>query len=1052
MRQIALLVAMVVWLLPQLSYAQQRTVSGTVTDANGAPLPLVSVVEKGGRTGTTTNDQGQFTLTLTTARPVLVFSYAGLQTQEVTVGSGNTYNISMRSDGGTMSEVVVTALGIRREKKVLGYSTQEVKVEEITQTRQPNLVNALQGRATGVQINATGGAPGQGARIIMRGINSLDPSRGFQPLFIVDGIPIDNSTDLPANSTHVLRGMTNRAADINPDDIESINILKGGAATALYGLRAANGAVVITTRSGRAGRVRASVTSTYGIEEVNKFPEVQKMFTQGYYSSTTFKPEYDPKSFWPSWGPSVAEARAIDPSHPAELFNNYERGYQQGSFFRNTVNLSGGSEVATFAASLSQYDHEGVLPFSDYKNYSGKINGEIKASSKFRVGASANFINSGGYRVNADRYNEQLSYWAPRWDVMDYETPEGTMKVYGVDNDNPVYIASRRRFKDDVNRLIGNLNFTYSPLSWLELSYRAGGDVISDVRTETAPGPKGIAGELYPASDFRNYDRARGFGGFVEEYRGNKRILNSTAIIGINKDFSDNLSSSLKLGHDVYDTRSKYVYVIGDTLSDPNFFNLNNARRIQANNYRQNYRIVGAFADWTLGWKEFLFLTLTARNDWTSSLPKENRSFFYPSASVSYILSEHMEAPDWMSFVKLRASAARIGKDALPYAFSTGFVPLTPPFLGGLTLSDRSGDPNLKPEFTDSYEGGADLRFLRNRIGLEFTYYNNTSKDLIIPVAVTTSTGLNDVYLNAGTIRNKGIELSVNGSPFQQKDFSWNVRVNYTRNRNRVIDIYPGLTEVPITSQFGYLSSGVTEKFIPGMPVGALFGRSYARYYGGDKEDALHIDYSRPMLIGSNGFPVINTKQMYLGKTQPDWIGSIFNDIRFKQFGLSFLFDAQQGIQKYNQMANFMSAFGIAPYTVNRTETTVFEGVTANGQPNTKVVYLGQGKGPDGVDYGNGFYRNVHRGVSENFIEDASFVKLRNVTLSYNLPSGLLSRTRVISGASISLSGNNLWLSTDYSGFDPESSSMGSGSVSSGFAGFTYPATRSYMATLNLSF
>lgn len=734
------------------------------------------------------------------------------------------------------------------------------------------------------------------------------------------------------------------------------------------------------------------------------------------------------------------------------MFNNYERGYQQGNQFRNTVNLSGGSETATFAASLSQFNQEGVLPFSDYKNYSGKINGEIKASSKLRIGASANFINSGGYRVNADRYNEQLSYWAPRWDVRDYETPEGTMKVYGPDNDNPMYVVAHRRFKDDVNRLIGNVNFTYSPLSWLDLTYRAGGDVINDMRSEHAPGPKGIPGEYYPASDFRNFDRSRGLGGFVEEYRGNKRILNSTAIIGFNKTLFGDLSTSLKLGNDVYDTRSKYVYVIGDTLSDPTFFNLSNARKVTATNYRQDYRIVGAFADLALGWKEYLFLTLTGRNDWTSTLPKANRSFFYPSASVSYILSEQLKVPDWMSFVKLRASTAKIGKDALPYSFSTGFIPLNPQFMGGLTLSDRSGDPQLRPEFTTSYEGGVDLRFLRSRVGLEATYYNNTSKDLIIPVAVTTSTGLNEVYLNAGTIRNKGIELSVTGAPFQQKDFSWDIRVNYTRNRNKVLDIYPGLTEVPISSQFGYLSSGVTEKFIPGMPVGALFGRSYARYYGGDKEDALFIDYSKPMLIGSNGFPVINTKQMYLGKTQPDWMGSVYNDIRFKQFGLSFLFDTQQGIQKYNQMSNFMAAFGIAPYTVNRTETKVFEGVTAGGQPNTKVVYLGQGTGPDGVNYGNGFYRNVYRGVSENFIEDASFVKLRNVTLSYQLPSGLLSRTKVISGASIALTGNNVWLSTDYSGFDPESSSMGSGSVSSGFAGFTYPATRSFIATLNLSF
>jgi hypothetical protein len=244
----------------------------------------------------------------------------------------------------------------------------------------------------------------------------------------------------------------------------------------------------------------------------------------------------------------------------------------------------------------------------------------------------------------------------------------------------------------------------------------------------------------------------------------------------------------------------------------------------------------------------------------------------------------------------------------------------------------------------------------------------------------------------------------------------------------------------------------VTQKFIPGMPVGALFGRSYARYYGNDKEDAMFIDYSRPQLIGANGFPVINTHQMYLGNSQPDWIGSIYNDIRYKQFSLSFLFDAQQGLKKYNQMGNFMSAFGIATYTENRRETVVFEGVTADGQPNTKPVWLGQGTGPDGVNYGNGYYRIIHRGVSENFIEDASFVKLRNVTLSYQLPASLWHKTNFITGGSIAVSGNNLWLSTDYSGFDPESSSNSAGSIADGFAGFTYPATRSYMVTLNLSF
>jgi len=1042
MKKIIIVLTVVIFYLPHLSIAQERQITGTVTDEKNTPLPLVSVIEKGTKNGTTTNANGAFTINATATNPVLIFSYTGMQPQELKIGNSDNYNISL-SSRGQLSEVIVTALGIRRQKKELGYSTEEVKTAEIIQSHQTNIVNALQGRTTGLQINSGGGAPGQGARIVMRGITSLDPGRPFQPLFIVDGLPIDNNTDV---TTGEINGMTNRAADINPDDIESVTILKGGAATALYGSRASTGAIIITTKTGKAGRFRISVTSTYGREKVNKFPEVQKRFTQG------FGNEYDSTSFWPSWGPTVEEARVSDPSHPASLYNNYERGYGKGNFFRNTINLSGGTDRATFGASLSQNKHDGVLPFSDFKSYSIKVNGEVKLSDKFRMGASANYINSGGNRKNADRYNEQLSYWAPRWDVMDYKKADGTMNVYGPENDNPVFIANGRNLIDDVNRVIGNVNFMYTPFEWLTFTYRAGADVISDARSETAPGPTGKPDELYPASDFGNYDPERVLGGFIEEYRNNRRILNSTAILSITKDFTKNLTSTLRLGHDIYDTKERSVYVLGDTLSDPTFFNLNNARKVTGSNRKNVYRIIGGFADLTLGWKQILFLNLTGRNDWTSTLPENNRSFFYPSASISYILSEHFKLPGWLSYTKLRASIAKIGKDAPPYAFSTGFIPLNPQFQGGLTLSNRSGDPDLRPEFTTSIEGGGEFRFINNRLGLDFTYYHNTSKDLIIPVSVTSSSGLGEVYLNAGSIRNKGIELSLTGIPVQTKDFNWNTRINFTSNDNKVLSIYPGLTEVVIANQFGYLSSGVTQKFIPGMPVGALFGRSFARYYGSDKEDPTFIDLNRPMLIGTNGFPIINTRQMFLGSSDPDWLGSFYNEFHYKQFGLSFLFDTQQGIEKYNQLSNFMAAFGISPTTTNRREVTTFQGVLADGQPNTKPVYLGQGVGPDGVSYGNGYYRNIYRGVSENFIEDASFVKLRTVSISYNLPTGILEKTKVITGASISITGNNLWLKTKYTGFDPESSSSSSGSIADGFAGFTYPSTRSYMISLNLSF
>jgi hypothetical protein len=341
---------------------------------------------------------------------------------------------------------------------------------------------------------------------------------------------------------------------------------------------------------------------------------------------------------------------------------------------------------------------------------------------------------------------------------------------------------------------------------------------------------------------------------------------------------------------------------------------------------------------------------------------------------------------------------------------------------------------------------------LKSRIGIDFTYYNNTSKDLITLVAVPVSSGFDLLTLNAGSVRNKGIEISVDGSAVKTNDFTWSVRINYSRNNSKVLDIYTGLTEIPMGSQFGYLNSAVTQRLILGQPIGAMFGRSYARYYGSDKVDPMFIDKSRPLLIGANGFPVIHTKQMDLGNSQPQWIGSILNELEYKNFSFSLLFDAQQGLQKYNQMANFMSAFGIAKYTEKRTETIVFDGVLADGTPNTKAVYLGMGTGPDGVNYGNGFYRLVHRGVSESFVEDASWIRLRSASLSYSVPRTFLSKTKLINGASVSITGNNLWLHTGYTGFDPESSSNSSGSVVDAFAGFTYPATRSYIVTLNLSF
>lgn len=1032
------------WLLfilsmPTVAFSQSRQVSGTVTDDNGVPLASVSVIQKGTTNGTVTNQDGLFSLTVNGNQPILLVSYVGHEPMEIRVGNRATYEVAL-TPTSNLGEVVVTAFGVKKQKRSLGYATQEISASELATSKQTNLVNALQGKVAGVQINSGGGAPGQGASILIRGVKSLDPGKNNQPLFVIDGVIMDNSTSTVGQQAS-LRGMTNRAADINPDDIESISVLRGGAATALYGQVGSNGVVVITTKSAKAGKMQVGVTTTYGIDNVNKFPDVEYRYTQGYSGS------YDSTSFWPSWGPTVEAAKLIDPSHPNQIFDHYKRGYQQGDQFRTSINMSGGTEKALIGSSISYFKQNGTIPFTDYKNISARVNGTFKFSDKLKFSPSFNFINSGGYRYNADRFNESLTYWSPRWDVKDYIKPDGTMKTYG--NNNPIYGAATNRFKDDVNRLLANMALTYSPLKWLDFDYRLGMDFYTDFRRYTAPGPKGLVGE-------RTYeDNGKGF---VNEYRISNRILNSNLMATMKHDWSSKLSTTLRLGNDVRDQEYNRLTAEGNELDIPDLLSLNNTKNRTNSQYIEQYRIVSAFGELTVDYDNFLFFTATGRNDWTSTLAPGLNSYFYPSFSLAAVFSDKINLPDWFSYGKLRGSWAEIGKDYEPYSLSNyyGSSVLTSTGQVLWTRSDSKGERTLKPEKTKTLEIGTELRFIKNRLGLDFTWYKLNSRDQIIPVSISPTTGYTSVITNAGEIENKGIEVTLNATPVRNSDFTWDVNLNYTRNRNKVLSIKEGLKELVIASQFGYIGSSVTMKYVPGYAVGNLYGSSFLRFYGTTTDDKVTVRNDLPLVIASSGsnkgFPVRDGTQRLLGNSQPDWIGGITNNFHYQQFGLSFQFDAQQGMEKYNQLSNFMSAFGIAKYTENREETVVFNGVLPDGTPNKEVVYYGQGRGPDGRDYGAGYYRNVYRSVSENFVEDASWVRLRNVSISYGLPSSILKKS-FISNATVTLTGNNLVLFTDYSGFDPESSSFSSGSnAASGFAGFTYPAMRSFLFSLNLNF
>lgn len=1030
--------------------AQQRTITGQVTDAaSRLPLSGVTVEVKGTRVATQTNDQGQYSISAESST-VLVFRSVGYTTEERSVGSQNAINVELSMATSGIDEVVVTALGIERQERSLGYTAQSVNSETLSANKQSNLVNALQGKVAGVTISSTGGAPGQGARILIRGINSIDPNRDNSPLFVIDGVLMDNSTSTQGSS---VRGASNRSVDINPDDIASINILRSGAATALYGLRGSNGVVVITTKSGQAGRINVSYQGTFGLDNVNKLPDLQDTYTQGWLGV------YNPEDFWPSFGPTVEEARQLDPTHPATLYNHFKDAYQQGQQYRNTVNISGSSEKASFYSSISQSAQEGVLPTTDFASYQGRLNGTYQVSDKFSAGTSISVSNTGGNRYNAGRYVEQLVYWSPRHDINDFRMENGTMKSYGTTS-NPRYVAETNRFVDDVLRVIGNLNFSYDPVDWLNLSYRFGIDTYKDARKATAPGFQGLEGERLVSDNGVSPATGRGF---VRSYSNDFRSFNSTFVASVEKSLTERLGLTVRVGHDLYDSRTSRDAIEASDLTIWNWFHLNNANTVNyVGSYLGEYRLMGLFGEVGLNLNEYLYLTITGRNDFTSTLLAPNNSFFYPSASISYIFSDHLELPSSIRNGKLRFSYAQIGKDASMYATSTGYGTYgsLPTGYTGFTRSALLGNPELRPEFTDTYEAGLSMAILNGKLDFDANYYYSLSKDQLLSVPVSTTTGYSSASVNIGSMRNQGVELTVTARPFTTSDFSWETAFNFSANRNKVISINEGLNdEINVYSESGYLSSAVTMKIVPGQPYGLLYGRALKRYYTPEEiaaglDQGPNIDKSRPLLIGADGFPVLDlaANQKVMGNVFPDWIGGWNNTFRYKNLSANILIDGRFGNYSYNQTGNFLSSFAMAKYTEDRNDYKVFEGVLANGQPNTQEVWLGQGEDPKtDRDYGDGYYRLLHRGVSEYFVEDASFVKLRSVSVNYTIPNSVFAGN-FIQAITLGVTGNNLAMWTNYQGFDPENTTTNSGSNVSGFGGMTYPQVRSVLFTLNARF
>ncbi|MEC3878764.1 SusC/RagA family TonB-linked outer membrane protein [Parapedobacter sp. 10938] len=1034
------------------AYAQDRRISGTVTSSDSdEPLAGVSVVVTGSTLGTTTDADGMYSISVPDGTGSLTFRYIGYLNQDVAISSSNVLDVVLQVDATNLSEVVVTALGIQREKRSLGYSVQDVKSQDIVNSREPNVVNALAGKIAGVQINNSGGQAGSSSRIVIRGNSSLTGEN--QPLFVIDGIPIDNSVNRGETSESILfnGAGANRAVDIDPNIIENISVLKGAAASALYGSRGAFGVVLITTKKGvrDANRKYPRISFSSNLAYDNAITEgyqtsyhlgltpaggTTPLFRNGLPASLggyNEDPDGSPQGTT-SWGPhkdSVSQAvidalggvpRTIDPRKDF---------YQTAGVWTNSLSISGGGEKSSYILTYTNLDQTGVVPNNYFKKNSLSGNMTTQLSEKFSSSTSVSYTNSRNNRFaegnNARSFLYGLNFAPITFDSKEMYDEHGNLSwqspaTSATGFNNPYWLVENNAMPSIVDRIIASNELNFDILPWLKLTNRIGLDTYTDESSEHVDiGTKGTT-------------NGRMFSTLIKSSQ-----INNDLILSAASDINDDLSFSALVGTNYNDRKFTRRGVRGLNLNIPGFFDISNAATQQAFQGDSRRRIVGLYASGTLDYKNYLFLNLTARNDWSSTLPKGNNSFFYPSASLSWVFTELLDLQDnpYFSYGKLRLSYAQAGNDASPYLTTQTFAQANPgdgtrgdiifPFQGvnAFQLSSLMASNMLTPEMVTEMEVGADLRFFKNRLGVEFSYYDKVSDKQILQQEIAGSSGFGSRVINAGEISNKGIELIVSGSPVRTDNFSWDVLVNFSRNRYTLKSIAEGVDNIFLG---GFTDPQIRADKDHGY--GVIWSLGWKRNDNGD------------LLIDDDGYPMPADELGPIGNVTPDWVGGIRNTFRYKGLSLSALVDTRQGGDIFNFDAYYTTFYGTAEVTEQRNTYKTWKGVRASdGQPNTTPVLQDQ-------DYFQSFYTTS----MEELVEDGSFIKLREVTLSYQLPEKVIAKTP-FEDVGISVTGRNLWIKSDFSYLDPEGSLFGSGNAQ-GFYHAVTPGTRGVTFGLNVRF
>ncbi|UYQ95931.1 SusC/RagA family TonB-linked outer membrane protein [Chitinophaga horti] len=1018
--------SLIMVLLPDVLMAQQKTITGRVVSNENEALPGVTVRVRENNVNTQTGPEGSYTIQASPGQTI-EFSYIGYLTQSRLVGAASSLDITLVPTQSGLNEVVVTAMGIKKEKKALGYSVQDIKSDELLKNKDPNLINSLNGKIAGLNITNSSGAPGASASIIIRGGTSLE--RDNQPLFVIDGVPMSNSTGQGDNSAfdgsvNLSTTNSNRAMDINPEDIESISVLKGPAAAALYGLRAAAGVVLITTKRGTEGTVTASVTSRFVTNWVNRLPGQQSKYKQGtsYNGTPTTQTAM-------SWGEEFAPGDTI--------YDNMGDFFQNARAFDNSFNISGGSKNNKFFLSGSSLDQTGIVPTTDYKRNSIRFNGEQQIGI-FTVGVNASYASSNTQKTltgsglwggSGTGYMESIIAWPRNDNMKRWLNPDGSKHrllpnlPLDTDVDNPYWIINRNPQADKTDRFVGNAYASVKITDWFDATYRLGLDNYTTTFNSL----------IVPGSSVKEAWQ----NGMISVTDQRFNYVNGNLMLNFHKQVGDFDLSAL-LGHTTEDTYTRSTSLRAENFQIPGLYSVNNAAN--ANRYAteniNRRRLVGVYGDFRASYKNMLYLSVTGRNDWTSTLNKDFRSFFYPAVSGSFVFTELLEQNSVLSFGKVRASWAKVGKDASAYVTNTYLFGPELTIGGGFRNSWTQGNPVLEPEQTYSTEVGAEVRFLRNRIGIDVAYYDNRSEKQILSPRVSNATGYILKNVNAGFIRNKGLEVTINANPIRSKDFNWDVALNFSHNKGRVEKLPGAITILYVTDV--QIGNGKAASFNEDVFMG-ISGSKWQT----DSSGNLLLDWN-------TGYPLTSAlTTAKLGNREPKLLGGLNNSLTYKGFNLSFLWDFRLGGDIYNATDYLLTVYGLSERTLNRGEDITFTGMSLNPtttkyEPVTRTVQATEK-----------YYRDIYTNNTAFFIEEVNWLRLRSLNLSYSVPPAMLGGVKWLKGASLTVSANNLLLFTNYSGMDPETSAAGAGVVGSGSVGIDYagvPATKSVAFGLNLKF